>query len=115
MLLILGDTSGPRHRDGYGVRRWTMGQWQADEKEFAMKRRFALRFGLPFVGLLLLAFSWAWYTSPRHNITVATCLQLKEGMNEDEIVALLGIKAGDYSGMACVHSLKIKIALVLMP
>jgi hypothetical protein len=70
----------------------------AQEMEGTMKR-FTLRFGLPVVCLLLLASAFL-LAGPRHNITVSTCRQLKVGMSEDEIVALLGIKAGDYSGFA---------------
>lgn len=61
-----------------------------------MKTRLLLRLGilacLGLGGLVALL----WWSAPRHRITEASAEQIKNGMTEDEVLAILRVPAGIY-------------------
>ena len=62
-----------------------------------MKKRWLLRLGL-LAGLALFGFWFAlWWTAPEHRINKESCDQIRNGMTETEVVAIIGASAGDYT------------------
>jgi hypothetical protein len=48
------------------------------------------------VGLLACA-GWWWLTTPRHRIGLNSCSQIRQGMTQEEVEAILGVPPGNYA------------------
>lgn len=78
-----------------------------------MKKRLLLRLGL--LGLLAFVCLWLflWWTAPNHRINQSYADQIRKGMTEDEVIQLLGLPPGDYTGARKMHARKLREAIVI--